>query len=451
MAERPWVKQEIRNRKVTLWRLVLALVVVGAVLLASTWRPSIAARAGNAAQSFDPAQVLRGQRLSALGLCANCHTANPAAPFAGGFAVNTPFGVVYSTNITPDNATGIGSWTREAFVRAMKQGVARDGHHLYPAFPYDHYTRLDQHDIEAIYAFMSTRDPVHAPARANQLTFPFGFRPLLAGWKLLFLDSSPVPADPAKGAEWNRGAYIAQALGHCAACHSPRNAFGAVDTHHYLGGGEAESWYVPALNAASPSPIEWDVDSLTQYLRTGIAPKHAIAGGPMQAVTSSLAEAEPAEVRSLATYIVSLMGKPKPAIAAAANAAASRPASDPVALSPAAAGDSVEARQLQLGASVYFDTCARCHAGGRTVGSGGALQLPAAIALYDPDPRSLIHIIRDGVPPREGEPGRWMPGFADILTDQQVTALAAYLRRHGANQPAWPNLAAAVQKAKSTP
>jgi mono/diheme cytochrome c family protein len=293
-----------------------------------------------------------------------------------------------------------------------------------------------------------SRDPIHAPPHANELIFPFGFRPLIAGWKFLFLDDSPARTDPAKSAEWNRGAYIADALGHCSGCHSPRNAFGAEEQIHYLGGGEAEGWYVPALNDKSPSPIEWDSGALAQYLRSGIAPDHAIAGGPMQEVTSSLAQADPGEVRSLAVYIVSLMGTPDPTISTAARAAA---ASRLLVLPSAAPGDSPEDRQLQLGAAVYADTCARCHAIGRTLSSGGALQLPAAIAVYDPDPRSLLHIIRDGVPPRDGEPGRWMPGFAEILTDEQLTALAAYLRRYAAKQPAWPHLDATVQKVKQTP
>jgi mono/diheme cytochrome c family protein len=442
------VRARSQNKKITLRRLVLALIVLGCALLALAWRPSIAPlpEAGTKL-AFDPAVVQRGARLAALGLCASCHTSDPTAPYAGGLPITTPFGVVYSTNITPDRATGIGSWPEAAFVRSMRTRISRDGHHLYPAFPYDHYTRLDVRDIQAIYAFMMTRDALHAPPRENKLKFPFGIRPLLAGWKLLFLDRSPVPADPVRSAEWNRGAYLAQTLGHCGACHSPRNALGAESKRRYLSGGEAEGWYVPALNADSPSPIAWNVDSLALYLRSGIAPEHAVAGGPMQPVTSSLAQAEPGDVHALATYIASLRGKPNPAVAAHARAAAAMP----VVLPPAEPGDSAEARQLQLGARVYADACARCHASGRTISSAGALQLPAAIALYDPDPRSLIHIIRDGVPPRDGEPGRWMPGYAEILTDDQVTALAAYLRRYAAKLPPWPHLAADVQKAKSPP
>jgi mono/diheme cytochrome c family protein len=426
-------------------RFLLAVLVIVAILLASTWRPTIAARPAGAGAPFDQALVQRGATLAALALCANCHTAKPNAPFAGGLAVGTPFGTVYSTNITPDRATGIGDYTYAAFARAMRDGVARDGRHLYPAFPYDHYTRLAPADITALYAFMMTRDAIAAPAHANDLIFPLGFRPLLAGWKLLFLDHAPLAVQPGQTAEWNRGAYIASAMGHCAACHSPRNALGAVDDKHYLGGGEAEGWYAPALNAQSPSPVAWNRDSLTAYLRTGIAPAHAMAGGPMQAVTSSLAEADPADVRALATYIVTLMGKPAPAIEQRALDAASHP----VILPPAPPGTDAVALQLQLGQRVYADACARCHASGRTTGSGGALQMPAAIAVYDPDPRSLIHIVRDGIAPGPQLPGRRMPGFGAILTNQQITALAGYLRHSAAQQAIWPHLAdqvAAAQK-----
>lgn len=413
------------------------------LLLACTWRSTIAARPA-VPVAFDPALVQRGAKVASLGLCANCHTARPNAPFAGGFAVATPFGTVYSTNITPDRGTGIGTWTEAAFARAMQDGVARDGRHLYPAFPYDHYTRMAPADISAVYAFMMTRDAIHAPAHANSLVFPLGFRPLLAGWKLLFLDHAPVTVVANQSAEWNRGAYIASAMGHCAACHSPRTALGAVDKKDFLGGGEAEGWYVPALNGKSPSPVAWNRDSLTAYLRTGIAPAHAMAGGPMQAVTASLAAADPADVRALATYIVSLMGKPAPAIEQRALDAAAHP----LVLAAAPAGTDPIALQLQLGQRVYADACARCHASGRTTGSGGALQLPAAIAVYDPDPRSLIHIVREGIPPGPAEPGRWMPGFSAVLTDEQITALAAYLRHSAAQQAPWPDLARQVAAAQ---
>jgi mono/diheme cytochrome c family protein len=219
---------------------------------------------------------------------------------------------------------------------------------------------------------------------------------------------------------------------------------GAVDGKDFLGGGEAEGWYAPALNDKSPSPVSWTRDSLSTYLRTGIAPAHAMAGGPMQAVTASLGAADPADVRALATYIVSLMGKPAPAVERRALDAASRP----FALPAAPPGTDAPALQLQLGQRVYADACARCHTSGRTLGSGGALQMPAAIAVYDPDPRSLIRIVRDGIAPGPAEPGRWMPGFAGIQTQEQITALAAYLRHSAAEKSPWKDLEKQVASAE---
>jgi mono/diheme cytochrome c family protein len=429
------------------WRWLLLLVAALAIAgFALAWRPAIPAVSESTPARFSAAQIGRGARLAAVGNCASCHTADPAAPYAGGVPLHTPFGVVYGTNITPEPDTGIGRWSRQAFTRAMRDGISRDGHHLYPAFPYNHYTRLSEDDIGALHAFIMTRDPIRAPARANDMRFPFGFRPLVAGWNLLFLDKEPVAAQPGKDAQWNRGAYLADALGHCGACHTPRNALGAPERRNYLGGGDADGWHAPALNAASPSPLPWTVEQLTTYLRTGIATDHAIAGGPMQGVVTNLASADEQDVRAMALYIHSLMGVPSPqtqrnAIDGARKASAGS-------LPPPAPGSSNEARLLQLGGQVYQGACARCHDRGRQAASGGALQLPAAIALYEPDPRSLIHIIRDGITPPDTQPGRWMPGFAHTLTDEQVVALSAYLRHHAARLPPWPNLPAAVQKAK---
>lgn len=232
-----------RRSTLLLSLLAVAMLAIAAVIL--LWRPAIAPLPAATTLAFDAALVQRGAQLAAVGQCASCHTANPAAPFAGGLAIPTPFGVVHSTNITPDRATGIGAWPAAAFARAMGAGIARDGHHLYPAFPYDHYAKLQAADVQALYAFMMTRDPLDAPARPNSLHFPFNFRALVAGWNLLYLRRADVATVPARDAEWNRGAYLAEALGHCAACHSPRNALGAEDRRRYLGGGEAEDGTCP--------------------------------------------------------------------------------------------------------------------------------------------------------------------------------------------------------------
>ena len=208
---------------------VLAVLLVGGAVaaFAIAWRPAMAAIDPPAKQSFDPALVKRGRELAALGNCNSCHTVRGAKNFAGGLPVPTPFGTVFSSNITPDPETGIGRWSEEAFRRAMRSGVDRDGRHLYPTFPYDHFTNVSDDDDRALYAFLMTREPVRAPARQNQLSFPFNQRPVIAGWKLLFLRPGAYRPDTTKSAEWNRGAYLVEGLAHCGACHTPRNALGA--------------------------------------------------------------------------------------------------------------------------------------------------------------------------------------------------------------------------------
>lgn len=427
------MKQEAKRRRWWLAGAVCLLLAFAAWTI--MWRPALPER-GAAAGTFDAAQVRRGANLARLGMCAACHTADVAKPFAGGLALATPFGTVYSTNITPDARTGIGAWTAAAFTRSMRQGVARDGRLLYPAFPYTHYTKLAQDDIDALYAFFMTRPAIEAPARENRMRFPFGFRPLVGFWNLLYLDESPWQADTRRSPEWNRGAYVTHALAHCAACHTPRSALGGPVLSRQFDGGGAEDWYAPALNAQSPSPLPWTRDHLSEYLRTGIAPGHAVAGGPMQDVVVQLGQADPKDVGAIAGYIHGYLAQ-----------APARAVPKPGPL-PAPAANEPDAR-MHLGHETYVMACARCHDAGREPGSGGALQLQQAVALYDPDPRSLIHIVREGIAPPDGEPGRFMPGFATILNDEQLTALAAYLRRYGARAAPWEDLEDTVQKTRT--
>ncbi|MCC2970999.1 cytochrome c [Massilia sp. IC2-476] len=425
----------ITTRRQRWWLALAALAVLALTAFFLMWRPALEPQA--AAPRVDAALVARGANLSRLGMCAACHTVDPLRPFAGGLALTTPFGTVHSTNITPDAQTGIGAWSFEAFERAMRQGVSRDGHLLYPAFPYNHYTRLAQDDMRALYAYLMTRPALSAPARENRMTFPFGFRPLLAFWNLLYLDESPWRPDPGQSAEWNRGAYVADTLAHCTACHTPRTLLGGPDLKRQLDGGEAEDWYAPALNAKSPSPTPWTREHLATYLRTGIAPGHAVAGGPMQDVVVNLGQADAGDVGAVATYIHGFL-KHAPARAI--------PAPGPL---PAPGDKDPDLARMRLGYETYAMACASCHDAGRGASSGAALQLQGAVALYDPDPRSLVHIIREGITPPDGAPGRWMPGFATVLNDAQTTALAAYLRRYGANAEPWEDLDEAVQKART--
>src|SRR5436305_5263528 len=259
-------------------------------------------------RSFAPDLIKRGGALAALGYCASCHTAEAGKPFAGGRPLATPFGTICGTNITADPETGIGSWSQAAFNRAMRDGVDRAGRDLYPAFPYDHFTKLTDEDLSALYAFLMTREAVHAGNPSNQLAFPYNVRPLLAGWKLLYLDKDRVRRDESKSAEWNRGAYLVDALSHCGACHTPRDRLGAEIASRRFEGGDAEDWWAPPLNRTSPSPVAWSEENLFNYLRSWDA-GHGGAAGPMAPVVAALATVPEQDVRAIAAYVASTLGK----------------------------------------------------------------------------------------------------------------------------------------------
>ena len=226
--------------------------------------------------------------------------------------VPTPFGTIYSSNITPDAETGIGRWSEAAFRRAMRSGVDRDGQHLYPTFPYDHFTNVSDEDDRALYAYLMTRQPVRAPARENQLSFPLDQRVVIAGWKLLFLRRGTYQPDSTKSAEWNRGAYLVEGLAHCGACHTPRNALGAERASAPFAGGDVDNWHAYAINAQSPAPVPWDADALFAYLRDGWHPDHGVARGPMAEVVSNLSSVPDSDVRAIATYMAGVFGAPTP-------------------------------------------------------------------------------------------------------------------------------------------
>src|SRR6202165_2457549 len=266
---------------------------------------SIAPIARPDASVYSEATLARGRQLAALGDCAVCHTEMNGTVNAGGRAIETPFGIIYSTNITPDVETGIGNWSYPAFERSMREGIHRDGRHLYPAFPYTHFARASDADLQALYAHLMAQTPVRAANRKTALTFPFNWRPLMAGWNALFHRPGPVEAYATKSATWNRGAYLVEGLGHCGACHSPRNALGAEKTNAYLAGGFAEGWEAPPLTSLSQAPIPWSEDELYAYLRSGESRFHGVAAGPMAPVVKELANLPDPDIRAMAVYLAS--------------------------------------------------------------------------------------------------------------------------------------------------
>lgn len=415
---------------------LVCLVGVGA-FLGIAHRSGLPAIPPPKATDFPAEMLTRGAALATIGDCIVCHTADGGVPYAGGRALATPFGTLYSTNITPDPETGIGNWSKEAFKRAMRDGVSRDGRHLYPALPYDHYRQVHDGDLDAIYAFLMTRPPASAPAKANELVFPLGFRPLLAGWKLLFLHQEDFTPRPDRDAEWNRGAYLAEGLGHCSGCHSPRNVAGAEKTgSDAYSGGVAEGWVAPALNGSSPAAAPWTTDSLFTYLRTGVDGRHGAAAGPMGPVVHGLSRAPEADVRAIATYIASLSADRAPTASAAADRAAEA------------------ARTNPAGATLFAGACAGCHESGAPMMTQGRPGLSTVTALQLDRPDNAIRAILQGFHAPTGPAGPAMPPFAASLTDAQVADLAAYLRSRFSERPAWTALetaAATVRKEESQP
>ena len=410
----------------------LALVVaIGLFALALTWRPSIAEIEPPVASSFPAAAVARGAVLARLGDCAVCHTADDGRPLAGARPLETPFGTLYSDNITPDPETGIGRWSVAAFRRAMRDGVSRSGSHLYPALPYEHFTHVTDGDLDALYAFLMSRRPVRQEAPPNRLIFPLGFRPLLAGWKMLFLHKGPVAPDADRSADWNRGRYLVEGLGHCGGCHTPRNLAGGEKRGQRLAGGVAEGWRAPPLDASNPAARSWTVQALQQYLSTGISPDHSAAGGPMGPVVESLSQVPKADVRAIATYIASGMGN-----------AGGRPPARPIDMPERAA------QAQPQGATLFAGACAGCHGGGAPMMGQGRPALGLATNLRDEDPTSAIQAVLRGIQPPVGRRGPLMPGFADALTDAQVADVLSYARSRFTDRPAWRKLDRKVAHAR---
>jgi mono/diheme cytochrome c family protein len=426
----------IRRRILRAGSFVATAGLAAAALVACATEQVLAPAEPPARSAFDAALIARGAQLAAIGNCNSCHTAERGPPYAGGRALHTPFGTMYGTNITPDPDTGIGRWSEAAFRRAMHEGLDRQGRHLYPAFPYDHFTNITDEDVRALYAFIMTREPVRAENRAHELPFPFNMRSLLGAWKLLYFQPGRFQHDPGRSAQLNRGAYLAEGLGHCGACHTPRNMLGAEKKRMLYAGGEAEGWHGPALNADSPSPLPWNAQELYTYLRTGLDERHAIAAGPMDPVVRNLAAVSEDELRALAAYFAMLMGEPTPQ--------RRKRAEEVLAQARRGQPDGNGSK----GAALYAGACGGCHDQGRQASNGTALHLALGTVMAVPTSANLIRITLEGIAPPPGEPGRMMPGFAQSLTDGQVKELVMYIRERFGRAPPWDDVDDELKKAR---
>ncbi|UMT82087.1 c-type cytochrome [Paracidovorax citrulli] len=430
------------------WIAAGAAGIAGLAAMAWPMKPALPLTDGPDASLYSQQAIERGRLVAAAGDCVVCHTAPGGAPNAGGLGLETPFGTIYSTNITPDEETGIGRWSYAAFERAMRQGIHQDGRQLYPAFPYTAFAKLSDGDLQALYGYLMSRPAVQARPPETRLPFPYSLRPAMAGWNLLFHDATPFRADPARSAEWNRGAYLVEGAGHCAACHSPRNALGAEKGGiHYLGGGEAEGWSAPALDRLADGPRPWSRESLYQYLRAGFSARHGVAAGPMAPVIHGLAELPDTDVRAIATYLLELPGR--------APQAAPAPEPAPVAVPAAAAAVPVPARTLDRhanGERIYQNACAVCHeAGSGPTLFGAKPQLALNTNLHAATPDNLVQVILHGIQQPANDALGYMPGFGDSLDDRQITDLLGYLRaRFAPEEKAWPHDTDTVRRLRAT-
>lgn len=414
-------------------RILSALLLASCLLQAAGCTPSIEPRPASLPPSFDERLVQRGAALAAIGDCYGCHTTRDGAAFAGGVAMHSPFGTIYSSNITPDAQTGIGGWTEEAFRRALREGVRRDGAHLYPAFPYDRFARVSDDDAHALYAYLMTRTPAHSVPPRNELAFPFNVRLGIALWKALYLRAPATT--PATDPVLARGEYLVEGLGHCGSCHSPRNALFAEQRDRAYQGGDLEGWHAYAIESHTRAPIPWDVEALTFYLRNGFHPLHGAARGTMGLVTAELRAAPEADVRAIATYVVKLMGAPAPERSAQARRLEREPLRQP--------------RDTPgMGRDLYRSACLSCHDGAEPMPFGG-VPLARSLGLHGESPRNLVNVILHGLGPAQGATSPIMPGYAGALDAAQVAELVTWLRANLTDEPPWPDFRKIVEESRA--
>jgi mono/diheme cytochrome c family protein len=374
-----------------------------------------------------PAQVQRGAYLARAGNCMSCHTARGGTPYAGGRGIDTPFGTVFSGNLTPDKTTGIGSWTASEFWRAMHNGRSKDGRLLYPAFPYTNYTEVTREDSDALYAYLQSLPPASQANTAHTLRWPFSTQAALAVWRALYFSPGQFTPDTRQTTEWNRGAYLVRGLGHCSACHSARNALGATNTPLDLAGGliPMQNWYAPSLTSPAEAGVaDWAPDHIATLLKTGVSPRGSVLGPMAEVVLHSTQHLSEADLNAMAIFLKSL----PPSATAVAR--------------PAATGNTSIA---QAGGKLYEQHCAQCH-GEQGRGIPGAYPpLAGNRAVTMDSTANLVQVVLNGgyAPATAGNPRPFgMPPFVLVLNDAELAALLTYLRS------AWGNQAAGVTAAE---
>ncbi|MBP0616929.1 molybdopterin-dependent oxidoreductase [Jiella sp. KSK16Y-1] len=421
---RPGWRQRLSAKRLGAKGVGLAALLGGSLTAGALALPihrAIPPAAAPGAASFSPELIAKGRDVFAAGNCADCHTAEGGAANAGGLAVETSFGRIYTSNITPDPETGLGNWSYAAFERAMRQGISRDGTNLYPAFPYTSFAKMTGDDMFALYAYLQTLEPVTKATPSAEMAVPFNLRPLNAAWNAIFHDARPLEPQPEQSAEWNRGRYLVEAAGHCSVCHSPRNALGAEKTgEKALTGALVKGWYAPAIAGPEATGFGWNDESFYEYLRNGSAHGLAAAAGPMADVVANLKALPDADIRSMAVYLASLS---QGSSVTASDIAATDPGSPsprPVSV-PTILPDAVH--------RLFESACASCHEPAiSNLATAAQIPLSRTPALRSGDLEAIRTVVRDGIEAPLSLDTRDMPAFGRELTVRQIDDLAAYVQ-----------------------
>jgi mono/diheme cytochrome c family protein len=370
----------------------------------------------------DPALIAKGEYLARAGDCIACHTAREGKIFAGGLPMETPFGTLYTSNITPDPQTGIGTWTSDQFFTTMHNGRFPDGGLLYPAMPFASYTKVTREDSDAIFAYLRSIPPVQQVNRPHDLRFPYNNRSLIIGWRTLFFREGEYKPDPTKSADWNRGAYLVEGLGHCGMCHTAINALGGSSESQAFEGGliPMQNWYAPSLTSNKEAGLgDWSIEEISDLLRTGVSSRGVVYGPMAEVVYNSLQYLNDDDTRAMAVYLKSLAQGTSPE-------------------KPAAPLPSAESSLLlSFGKPIYDRECAGCHG---AAGLGMPPHYPPLAGNPSIQMVSAVNAIRmvlnGGYPPgTAGNPRPYgMPPFAQRLSDDEVAAVVTYIRTSWGNR-----------------
>lgn len=400
--------------------LILLALALGALVWALNVRGEVDVKTPVAAAAPSDSMVARGAYLARAGNCQTCHTAQGGQPYAGGLGIATPFGTVFTSNLTPDDKTGIGAWSSSHFWRAMHNGRSKDGRLLYPAFPYTSYTQVTREDSDAIFAYLGSLPAVVQPNQPHALRFPYQSQAALAVWRALYFSPGVYEPDTARTAEWNRGAYLVKGLGHCAACHTARNALGATEQSLDLAGGliPMQNWYAPSLTSPYEAGVsDWDKQHIVSLLKNGVSPRASVTGPMAEVVQRSTQYLNDADLGAMAQFLKELP---------ASNTAAPQPASIKT------QGESVE-----RAAKLYEQNCAQCHG---AKGEGIANAYPALAgnrAVTMGQASNLVQIVLNGgyAPATEGNPRPFgMPPFVLVLDDTDMALVLTHIRQSWGNR-----------------